>query len=250
MTKKLYKVALLAALGLGGITAAQAQDALLGFNDAGGTGNDYVIDLGAGSQFTPTATLNLSSLFNASTFNTAFGATPDISLAAGLAGQVGGATLIQSYAGGTPAQNLPSGTPTPSQLSVSFAAASGIALGYYSSASAPTTGSAWSANIAQSTSLGGLNGGTSLGNNTGNPMGSFSSGDLTLALYESTKGGTLRAPTASPWTEVGTLDVNLNSDSITYTGVAAVPEPTTYGLLAGAGLLIVSLRNKFSRKNA
>ena len=79
--KKLYKAALLAALGLTGATAAQAQvapsDVFLGFNDSAGpsgANNDYVIDLGAGANFTTTASLNLSSDFNASTFSTAFSA--------------------------------------------------------------------------------------------------------------------------------------------------------------------------------
>ena len=72
MKTKLYKAVLLAALGLGGITAAQAQDALLGFNSAPGTGsgNDYVIDLGSGSQFNNQAILNFS--FSSTTFSNAF----------------------------------------------------------------------------------------------------------------------------------------------------------------------------------
>jgi len=43
-----------------------------------------------------------------------------------------------------------------------------------------------------------------------------------------------------------TLD---SSGTVTF-GTAAVPEPSTYGLFAGAGLLVVCLRNQFRRKQA
>ena len=49
--------------------------------------------------------------------------------------------------------------------------------------------------------------------------------------------------------EYGTYNLSANG-ILTYNGLAAVPEPTTYGLIAGAGLLLVSLRNKFARSNA
>ena len=172
---------------IGGVTAAQAQDALLGFNDAGGTGNDYVIDLGAGSQFTPTATLNLSPLFSASSFNTAFTATPNTNVAAGFVSQVGSTGFLQSYAGGTPAGTLPSGTPSAPQWDAAFAAASGILLGVYSSASGSTPGgSAWSYNIAASPTANGLAAGNALSAQTGNPMGTLGSGVIDLTVYEST----------------------------------------------------------------
>jgi hypothetical protein len=46
------------------------------------------------------------------------------------------------------------------------------------------------------------------------------------------------------------LAVNANTGSILYTGIAAVPEPTTFSLLGGAGLLVLSFRKKFSRNQA
>jgi hypothetical protein len=246
--KKQYKAILLAVLGLGGISAAQAQDALLGFNDAGGTANDYVTDLGALSQFTTTTTINLSSDFSAASFTAAFGATPDSNVAAGFVGSTSG-ILLESYAGGTPAGALPSGTPTITGYNQSSTDASSVLTGVYASSTSAVNGiDGWSYIISQSTTSGGAQGGNALAQNTGNPEGLLSSGAITLAVYEATA-TTGRHAATTPFTEIGTLAVNTATDSVIYNGVA-VPEPNTYGVLAGAGLLIVSLRNKFSGKNA
>jgi len=246
--KKQYKAILLAVLGLGGITAAQAQDALLGFNDATGTANDYVIDLGALSLFTPSATLNLSSDFSSSSFSTAFGATPSGVAAGFIAGTP--SALLESYAGGTPTGTLPSGTPAVTSFNASGTAMSGILLGVNPSASGVTaSGSAWSYNIAVSPTQNGLGGSIAVAGNTGNPMGMLSSDAITLAVYESKAVGSGRTQSTTAWTQIGTLAVDANAGSIVFTG-SAVPEPTSYGLLGGAGLLMVSLRNKFSRKQA
>ncbi len=247
--KKQYKAIVLAVLGLGGISAAQAQDALLGFNDATGTQNDYVIDLGAESQFTSTATVNLSSAAYATTFNTAFGS--DTSVAAGFVGGGTGSFLLQSYAGGTPAEQLPSGTPSKTQYNSSVSAESAVLTGVYASATTSLpAGDGWSYIIAQSPSVNGAQGANAVAGNTGNPMGTLSSDAITLAVYESTANNYgARTETTTAWQEVGTLAVDMTTGSIVFTG-SAVPEPGTYSLLGGAGLLLVSLRNKFSRKQA
>jgi len=249
MKTKLYKAVLLAALGLGGITSVQAQDALLGFNDAGGTGNDYVIDLGSGSQFTTTATIDFSSQFTM--FTTAFGTTPDANVAAGFVSQVGSSSILQSYAGGTPnLGGLTAGNPSGNQALAARAAASGILTGVYASSLGQTgSGNAWSYNIAANPTTAGLTTGISFAADTANPMGTLTGGQITLALYESTIGSGRNAP-GSTWTEVGTLAIDANAGTAIYTGIAAVPEPTTFSLLGGAGLLLISLRNKFSRKQA
>jgi hypothetical protein len=245
--KKQYKAILLAVLGFGGISAAQAQDALLGFNDATGTQNDYVIDLGAASQFSPTATIDLSSDFSSSLFSSAFGSTPAGVAAGFVAGPAG--AILESYAGGTPSGSLPSGTPTPTQFNTSQTSMSGILLGVNPSASGVTAlGSAWSWNIAVSPSQTGGAGSTAVAGNTGNPMGMLSSDAIDLAVYESTATSG-RTEKTTAWTQIGTLAVDANAGSIVFTG-SAVPEPTTYGLVGAAGLMLISLRNKFSRKQA
>jgi hypothetical protein len=61
-----------------------------------------------------------------------------------------------------------------------------------------------------------------------------------LDLYSATEFGTLASQVKDNFFSLGTDGV------LTYG--AAVPEPTTYGLLGGAGLLVLSFRNQFRRK--
>jgi hypothetical protein len=253
--KKNYKLVLLAVLGLATVTAAHAatSDLLLGFNDAGATStsaqNDYVIDLGAESLFTTTAVLNLSSDFSASTFNTAFSADGNYlnDVAAGaVAGNITASTdtLFQTSPNG--ASGLPTWT---SGKLASFIGAANFAgdstVGEYGS----TSGSGWSAYVAVSPTAQGTYGGGSVAGDSANPTELLSSGIVSEELFESTT-STARNSTPSAWTEIGTLDVNVNTDTVTFNGVDAVPEPATYGLLAASGLLIVSLRRQFKPKNA
>jgi hypothetical protein len=54
---------------------------------------------------------------------------------------------------------------------------------------------------------------------------------------------------AGTWTLVGTITLNFSGATPVITfDQAAVPEPATYGALAGFGLLALSLRRQFGRK--
>lgn len=65
-------------------------------------------------------------------------------------------------------------------------------------------------------------------------------GYSTVSFFQATDAGVT--------TQLGSFSF-ANDGIVTYNAVA-VPEPATYGALAGAGLLIVSLRNQFRRKQA
>jgi len=252
--KNTYKLTLLAALGIATATAAQASDLLIGFNDAAGPAsaqNDVVVDVGNLNNFTPTYASGLTPFTPgsaslgaaiASAFGTDGNAMTDVAVGAvgGYTG-TGTETLFQTAPNG----NLPVWT---SANNASWLLAAGEAQqpdkGTYAS-SGPGAGSGlvgWSQVIAASPTKQGSAVGGNLAGNSANPMALLSSGVFTEQLYESTGSGA-RGFTPSGWTDVGTLTVNLNTDSITFIG-AAVPEPSTYGLLAGAGLLVLSLRRQ------
>jgi hypothetical protein len=90
--------------------------------------------------------------------------------------------------------------------------------------------------------------GGNLAGNSVNPMANLSGGVLVEELYESTGSGS-RGFTPSSWSELGTLTIDMNAQTITYIGVA-VPEPSTYGLVAGAGLLVIALRRQVGLKRS
>jgi hypothetical protein len=256
MKRTPYKMAALVLLGLAGISTVKASttDLLLGFNDAAGPNaaqNDYVIDLGlsgtsliADALASPNSTYNLSSTFSSSTFTGAFdGNGGDANylndVAAGVVGGITGAAnpkyLFQTdLIGNTPAA-IHSG-----QFNDAAASAQSPAIGQYASAST----SGWSAYVAASpTSPGTLVSGDDVADQTGNPLGQLSSGDLSLALWEDTRTGT---STIGGWVDEGTFNINVDTDTISFTA-AAVPEPATYGLFSGVGLLMLALRRQLGK---
>lgn len=252
---KLYKTALLAALGLATLSAAQAStsDMLLGFNDAAGPSsaqNDYVIDLGAVSQFTTTASLDLSSYFNATTFATAF------STDAGYLNNVS-AGVVEAYGGGYPktlfltSAGTPSSTIQKSPFLNSIAILGAVTVGEYTSASGITGNNGWSYAVAVSPTDVGASSSASAQAGV-NPLQNLNNGIITETLYTTYNTGAFGSA-ANPvaWSAVGTFNINVNNGSILFTGVSAVPEPSTYVLaLVGGGLMLVALRRRSVKSNS
>jgi len=246
------KVAVLLASGVASLTTAQAgsADLLLGFNDAAGPSsaqNDYVIDLGLNASTLVAdavgngGTWNLSSLLNGSTFNTAF-STDANNLNNVAFGVVGGYNvpptkyLFQTVLpGSTPA------LPNSGQLKNASSYAGSPTLGEYGSSSSGS----WSGLVALSPTQNGIG---SVASQTGNPLTFLSSGTASLELWQIT--GTGLQTTVGTWADLGTFNVNLNNDTVTFTVPSAVPEPSATGVLAGAGLLAVIMRQQIKRKNA
>jgi hypothetical protein len=243
--KRIYKAALLAALGLAGVSAAQAQteDVLLGFNDAAGptsAQNDYVIDLGyTGSGLVAAAiadggSIDLSSTFSASLFSSAFSTDPNY-LADVAMGAVSGSQFPiypESLYQTVKLNNI-----SRAQFNNATGLAGASDIGKYASTS--TTG--WTAFISPSPSQ--TVGGT-LAQYSGNPLELIGGGFRIEELYETSlasSGGTPTAPV-----DVGHFTFDLGSDSVIF----SVPEPSTYALATCASLLALSLRRKFIRNNA
>lgn len=252
--KNSYKIALLAALGFASVSVAQAQininddDLVLGITSSS---QDYVIDLG---QIPATANTSLGS-YDLSSFDAA-------SLSAGVVGgdtdgaydvagggdslfltKVRSGTAATSYAvaGTESAPNLISQNNLDASAGLVYAIATGIT-------PTSTTGhNAWSQIVAQSSTAVGSSGGGNIGAYAGNPMGALTS-PLTLDLWAASDDNE-----PNSFNYLGDIQLTETGSSVSVVfdpASVAVPEPSTYGLIAGAGLLAVSLRNKLSRKNA
>ena len=260
--KNSYKAILAAVLGLTVASVAQAgseTDILLGLTDLAGPSsaqNDYTLDIGAQSGFT---TMSIQSgLIASGDISTAFGS--DANYANDVLGTLIGSqntglypeSLYLTTAGTLPATATPTGfgTMTGDIQGVSSSASSSTIQSVSAGATsqngltfevAPTAGNnsysgSYSASIGQTLGL--------------NPFVQASSGIITEDLYleQETKSGLTK--TVGDFSELGVVTINLNNDTWSYSGVDAVPEPTTYSLIAGAGFLLVGLRRQFAKKNA
>jgi hypothetical protein len=252
---KMYKAALLAAIGIGAISSAQAStDLILGFNDAAGPAaaqNDYVIDLGlngatlisdakaAGGTFT-----FADGTINASTFSTAFGQDANAlnNLGGGVVGGFTGSNpklLYQTVGLGLTPTALSAG----GLVNTAANAAQGTQVGEYSSAN--TAG--WSALVNVSPAI---FGNTASGGSVPGATGTSAEGQVTGGLLSMELWGNQRNTATGPaigWVDLGTFNINLNTDAVSFS-VSAVPEPTTCVLMGVAGVLLVALRRQF--KNA
>lgn len=223
--KSSYKLALLAALGLASVSAVQAQNAVSGDLIVGvyqpGAANTEVVDLGAATSLTDGETWNLSSALSGA------GITLSSTAMFGVAGDVNNGdstSLFYSTFGASNTHKIASFSAWNSRDT----ALTTVPLGSEVTGSA----TAWDQEV-QPVNSGTL--GAALGYNIDEPV-------TGAVQFWSTE-----ANNASPAKD-GTFTLNTATDVLTYNGITAVPEPSTYGLLAGAGLLVVSLRNQFRRK--
>ena len=257
MNKQLYKAALLAALGLVGTTAAQAQytpgDLVIGFASTGaGVTEDYFVDLGSYSSLTVND--NLSSTISYSTLSTIFGnnlTTGNVNV--GVVGENGnsGMWVSANRATGpytppyTQANSTPPSTPTSGNYSTGTSIIGGLDPVQGANGLAQGNAASWSYLIAATPSVGGT-AANPLSTIIANPMAALSTDGsggygANFDMYEDTR-------SSKPFGYEGyfNLDINDGTVSLTYDPVTAVPEPGTYGLLAGAGLLLLGIRRQFT----
>lgn len=234
--KNSYKLALLAALGLASVTAAQAQNY---YND--GSGNNANGDLIVGL-YQPgsvnTSVINLggfSSLYDGEswTLNTL-----------GLASAGFGSTLSASTVFGVVGDYLNPGA----GADAVYATTAGAAPGNINGSGAWGSYDGGLSNVQLGTAA---TGSSSDWNTQNNPQ---SSGTMAAAFGYSPNVSVTGV--ANFWTILddnsaptldGTFTLNPTTEVLTF-NVAPVPEPTTCALLGGAGLLLLSFRKKLGRK--
>jgi hypothetical protein len=246
--KNSVKGAAIVSLALAAITSAQAQtqvslassyaqgDLIAGFTT--GSGQDLIVNLGLESSLVNGDFWNLSSLLA--------GATPALSPTSGSLqfGVIGDATGPQQVFTTHTGSGLPNRVNNTSAFGTANTSIGGLGnefLASSSSAIVTTTASGTGSWFGET-----LGGGTgTIAANYGNPNGVAGEGQSSgLDFYDVTVGSS-----GATRTLVNTFTLESNGDLL-YGNISSVPEPTSYGLLAGAGLLAMSLRRQFIKKNA
>jgi hypothetical protein len=243
------KMAVVSAAVVLAAQAAQAQipagDLVLGFSStAAGVTQDYIVDLGA----LPTTASSLGGAVNFSQFGT--GGAPSIgNMNVGVlfgkgnasTGDFAGYSVLRT---GNNASGVQGTESTPATLATGNVITSAALDAQSMVAGLIPQGNQFSM-LTQSSGTAG----TFANNMSANPLTSMPGTTISLDLFEATRlAQSGRSTPASAFTYEGTLNIDLTGPNAVVDFVpvaAAVPEPSTYGLIAGAGLLLVSLRRQF-----
>jgi hypothetical protein len=237
MNKKMYQAAVLAALGLASVTAAQAVtyngDLLVGFTTQ--SGNDLVYDLGSFSSLTYGETWDLTSALAAA------GLGSSVSTAQwGIVGNANSAGIKYSWlttadGSANPVPNSSAWLNINSADSTIFSSLSAAGMGNYGT---PSSSASYSWN--QETAQGGSAAPTAFSNYSQNPN---STGLGTVTLSQQIDNGS--APTQAGYFGLAVVG---SSDILSF---QTVPEPGSCALMAvGGGFLMLIGRNKFGRKQS
>jgi hypothetical protein len=262
--KKLTKIAVLAlsaALASQGARAGTAGDLILGLNNADNGGqNDYVIDLGSFATLSGTANVTQSLGITTSALEatgTGLNGGP-VGFGAAI---VGGKTILGNTGDFVFTTTLDNGTGTalnagstapaaPNSGTVGSAAGVGAGLKNAGVGLTPSSSTvSFTSDVSKDSTTSGTGNGNFSDTLGSNPMQQMTGDTITLDLWiDSISAGNA----VSGWVYEGdvTIDLSGSTAEYTYDLASAVPEPGTYGLFAGGGLLLFALGRQFRRQNA
>jgi len=242
--KNSYKAALLAALGLAAVASANAAaytpgDLLVGFTTA--SGNDLIFDLGSESSvINGTASYAALDSLLASTYGTSLSGV-SWGVIGNTANSLTARTIFTTTVQGTVPNTITGNGAFGKENTVALALAANGPSGALTVGQSATPAASSDTSWYTETLNGKLT--TDYINAYENPnVVGATSADFSSVLFDGSD------PVLLGDFTLGSVGSN---DTFTFTAAgSSVPEPSTYGLIAGAGLLIISLRNKFSRKQA
>ena len=224
----LYKTVIVSALGLGTIATAQAavtynSDLIIGFTTT--SGNDVEYDAGAVGSLFSGEQFNLSSLLTGVNLST---------VDWGVIASVTTSHSIYQTDANTPNAVAAFGAWNAINTSVKTIYNNAFSASGAGNSATPAASTPYSWNTET------LN--PTLGTDFLNEVGGANPnvvGETSVGFYGTADNGS--APSA-----IGSFSLD-QTGTVTFT---AVPEPSAYGIVAGAGLLMVSLRNRFGKKQA
>lgn len=262
---KLAKIALVAAgaaLAVQGAFAGVNNNNLIlsiNNNDGGGS-TEFTVNLGQVSTFTPVPNYNLSSFMSGfGGYASANASGLNVGVAGGQNGQggisgAGNDVFTTTLRAGNLNNGLIAGGesgPTPNPSKSNIGSAGGIAGGVITFGNNVSTGDAnsFTSVIAKDPTTAGTAANSFVGALGGdNPLQAMTGSTIYLDLWKDTVTST---GGVTGWQYAGDFALTLNgaNSTLVFDAVSA-PEPAAYGVCAGAGLLVLSLRRQFRRKTA